>query len=706
MNSNSQVSMPFQYDPANHRNPVINVVLSNPQSVERNQTQRDLLYKIDPRLAELTSNGLLNGLLPCAAKYTLYEPDAYAQAVRSFNEEPIFRNALYLYHIIVAVEWNPSARYHQQIRNALKQASHFLYDATNGYAAIGLVVIGGPDLMPAADIQIMASNRLHPRAWVDALNQPAKFKPIRVGRGLWQKNESILSPWDSPEGYRALVHEWGHYAFGLADDYLEPIALTRQATGRLWNEQPAIPYSSDSATDLSIVAPKIALAVNTLMANDKISEFIEWPTIIRKLRESLSVIALDPRPLDGPNELPLPLPEFIDLAANGFPQGIAIEPSQGAEWYLPIAAALNYAQRNGAQQRADQSHWLYILKQFGNQQLPQQLIAQGKTGDVDRDNGFLLYGAAQDDAVLLISQVGGRVVVQRTTVQLPTAANQQQLVALPWQDVTPPDIDSSFFVDVIPRPIPILFTPGTPTMQADVYVQVETARKKPDQIQIYPAGYSSTDQATPLAWVSDQVGVTSIDRKVPNLDGHVLLRWTNPSTPWEGLFIVSYSQGGGPNTSGGGRLPITAGSADGNAMVFFRDNDPPLSKKPGSQPDEGVRIVTTTLTVGQQVLSNGAEARSYVFSLASNTDLSGFPATLVLYYDREATKRGGDLLIHRWDAANTKWVSLTTYAPLLPYVAIPLMPVAATAPALVQNSETAVERYRVFWTPTDTKLTG
>jgi hypothetical protein len=531
----------------------------------------------------------------------------------------------------------------------------------------------------------MASNRLHPRAWVDALNEPTKFKPIRVGRGLWQKNEGLLLPWDSPEGYRSLVHEWGHYAFGLADEYLRPFTLARTAADDLqWTRIPDA-LLEDSAYELRIVAPTIALSVNTLMASTQISEFIEWPTIRAKLRQAFTEIAIDPSPLDGPNRLPLPLPEYTDLSAIGYAREVA------DEYYLPIAAALDTAQGNGGQQRADQSHWLYLLKQFNGNPLPQQIIAQGKTGNRDRQHGFLLYGADDGDVVVLISQVGDTVQVQRTTVQLPIPDEQHQQS---WQDVTPPDIDDTFFVngaffiDVIPKPFS-----SAPSMQADIFVRVEKTGQKPDQIQIYPAGATSTEQ---LDWADGQVGVLSVERTVPHLDGHVLLRWVNPTTGKEGLFIASYSQGGGPDTSGGGRLPITAGSADGNAMVFFRENDPPLSVQPNKQADQGLRIVTTTVTVGQQHLPSGAEARSYVFSLASNGDLSPFPATLVLYYDRQATKRGGDLLIHRWHSG--AWIPLATYSPLLPYVAIPLIDIAETAPALMQNPP-AMERYRIFWTP-------
>lgn len=180
----------------------------------------------------------------------------------------------------------------------------------------------------------------------------------------------------------------------------------------------------------------------------------------------------------------------------------------------------------------------------------------------------------------------------------------------------------------------------------------------------------------------------------------MLLRWAD-----DAFFVASYSQGGGPNSTTGGRLPITAGSAEGNAMLFFVEPDnrqPRPSPAPDAPPDkdEQVRIVTTTLIGGAQRLPEGAEARSYIFSLASNVLLMDYTATLVLYYDRDVRERRGDLLIYRWDTQEQRWTLHVTYAPALPYVALPLQKGLGTAPALTgERGAPPVERYRIYWTP-------
>src|SRR3954451_14166108 len=99
-----------------------------------------------------------------------------------------------LFNVVVALEWTPSAAFLDELRHAFTAASHLLYDVTDGFMAIGQVVVGGPVLMPVADIQMFASNRLLPRSSVFGLLNPAEYRPIRLGRGLWDKNEHRAIP--------------------------------------------------------------------------------------------------------------------------------------------------------------------------------------------------------------------------------------------------------------------------------------------------------------------------------------------------------------------------------------------------------------------------------------------------------------------------------------------------------------------------------
>jgi len=77
-----------------------------------------------------------------------------------------------LFNMLVALEWSPSPATVEALKETFTEAAKLLMDVTDGYMSIGQVVIGGPELMPCADIQVFASNRLFPRSSVNGLNDP------------------------------------------------------------------------------------------------------------------------------------------------------------------------------------------------------------------------------------------------------------------------------------------------------------------------------------------------------------------------------------------------------------------------------------------------------------------------------------------------------------------------------------------------------
>lgn len=697
------LDLPFQFDAASHgeaaaRCKAVRLTYLHSPNAERTSTQQEAIVRADPAL--LDQPGALPGTFPFREKWLAYAPDEHARSLTAINGEPLFRSALYLFNVIVALEWQPSAATCQQIRVAMQRASDFLYDVTNGYMAFGQIVIGGPALLDGADIQVLASNRVHPRAWNNGLHEDRKFKGIRVGRGIWQKDLGLLSTWDAPEGYRALIHEWGHYALNINDGYLEDTTLVQRGRGRerRWQVSERAPKG---AAAVRAALPSVALPVDpSLMAATQISELPPWQTIFETLRANFHLLPADDpwdrRPMEGPLALPLPLPVFVELPATRYRPGVGINLEQAREARLDLAGPLARA-AGGSARRPDAAHWLYVLKPRGEDGMPGGLIAQGKVSAADQREGFHLLGAEAGDELLLISQVQDGLRVQRAAFAAPPPAplpGQRAPVQLDWSEATPPGLDRPFFVDVLPQALE-----GAARDPAAVVARVEAHGGKPDAVQIYPCG--SHGPLAPLA-LRDLDAATLITeaRPVPRLDGHVLLRWAG-----DAFFVASYSQGGGPNSTTGGRLPITAGSADGNAMLFFvtpENRRPSPAPAPDAPPDddERVRIVTTTLIGGPQRLPEGAEARSYVFSLASNVSLMDYSATLVLYYDRDARERRGDLLIYRWDAQEQRWVRHVTYAPALPYVALPLQKGLGTAPALTgESGALPVERYRIYWTP-------
>jgi hypothetical protein len=114
----------------------------------------------------------------------------------------------------------------------LQRASEFLYDWTNGQAALGQVyVYHDRQRWNTADIRVYATNRLRPFATLGGITQDAVSDPVSVTEpivytpgqirmgAVWNRfgdaNGTLGEDWP-----RALAHELGHYVFFLHDNYL------------------------------------------------------------------------------------------------------------------------------------------------------------------------------------------------------------------------------------------------------------------------------------------------------------------------------------------------------------------------------------------------------------------------------------------------------------------------------------------------------
>ncbi len=146
--------------------------------------------------------------------------------------------------------------------------------------------------------------------------------PIRLGRGLWQKNNRVSITWNEPEGYRVLVHEWAHYALELLDAYLETHSIASQNNALKLNS----PHQAQRV-DTQVVVPKICLPVDLIMdLMEGTSELVpkqdgehkqsEWEQIIAGMYEPrFPRIRSQPERIDG--SLPLQdLPFIVRLVTE------------------------------------------------------------------------------------------------------------------------------------------------------------------------------------------------------------------------------------------------------------------------------------------------------------------------------------------------------------------------------------------------------
>lgn len=574
--------------------------------------------------------------------------------------EQAFQSSIYLFNLIVALEWRPDEEYMRMLRSAFTRASDLLFDVTEGWMAFGQVVFGGPELMNCADIQIMASSRLLSRAWVAALHVDHKYMPIRIGRGLWNDNRRGTIAWEEPEGYRTLVHEWCHYALGLTDEYLQ----TRQVVqvGQLEDRLSLV----QAPRVTTVVMPSVGSFVDSIMSTSEgTSELVtgqwdtlaKWYPLVRPQGSRRQVLA-------GPRWLPAALPRFRG-------QGTLTQPPPASAVELPAWTELR-GQLAGlglpGELQLDRC-WVYVLRAAANGRDPDHVIAQGTLEAGSAEKRFALLGAQDGDAVVLIAERrDDRPIVLRAQVAggAPTG----------WSAAGPPSFPT---IDVVP------VTPESDGRKATISVRVR-GDAAPGRVLVFPLG---SDKPLPEA------GAISAPQEIPTLDGHVLARWGQAG---EQILVSSFSQGGGPiSTSPHPANPVTAGSADGGAMLFFNkgpDNDSTYEK---------IKVVAT-IAHGLGGTPAGWRERGYAYSLAGNEALPAeLNPTLVMYFDpisadEESALADGDLRICRWDGAT--WAPLPTYLPPgYRFAVTPLSGAGGGTLSAAQVDGPRVERYRVCWVP-------
>jgi hypothetical protein len=127
---------------------------------------------------------------------------------------------LVLFNLVVSLEWAASDAEIDEIGRAFRYASHYLFDVTDGQMAFGDVFIAdNAQFWEDADVQIMANNTTRPHAYIRGITDADTSHVIRLGRA-WNGRSGGQGPWDEPDGYRTIVHEFGHYALGLYDSYI------------------------------------------------------------------------------------------------------------------------------------------------------------------------------------------------------------------------------------------------------------------------------------------------------------------------------------------------------------------------------------------------------------------------------------------------------------------------------------------------------
>ncbi|MGD9101661.1 MAG: proprotein convertase P-domain-containing protein, partial [Anaerolineae bacterium] len=139
---------------------------------------------------------------------------------------------LALFDLNVSLEWDArqDTQFLSQLEYDLKRASEFLFDWSDGQAALGqLTLYHDREKWSSAHVRVYANNRLRPNAIMggfvsrvvtDPLTSTLTYAPGQLRMASTWNRHGDASGNLGQDWPRTLAHELGHYVFFLDDDYL------------------------------------------------------------------------------------------------------------------------------------------------------------------------------------------------------------------------------------------------------------------------------------------------------------------------------------------------------------------------------------------------------------------------------------------------------------------------------------------------------
>lgn len=131
---------------------------------------------------------------------------------------------LILLNLLVSIEWDATQEYLKDFDEAMRNASTYLWDLTDGQIAFGQVrIVDNRESWSSADIQVLARNTEYPHASIGGMATELQPENYQVQLGpFWSRQLTSRNGarWSELDGFRTIVHELGHYALGLYDEYV------------------------------------------------------------------------------------------------------------------------------------------------------------------------------------------------------------------------------------------------------------------------------------------------------------------------------------------------------------------------------------------------------------------------------------------------------------------------------------------------------
>jgi len=503
-------------------------------------------------------------------------------------------NKLLVFDLDISLEWDAQkdSDYLEQLEEDIKRASDILFDLSNGYMSFGNVKIyndGGNWTAPTTDVRIYATNDLRPNAnlggivtttisetvWIPDPNtgeRVAKIIPDAIRPGLI----NIGATWNrygNPDGTvgedwpRVLVHEFGHYALFLLDNYLGFESIEIET-----------PVGDQAGSGQILIATDCVGSAMTDAYREEYSEFLDegdwndecestlaeqttgrsdWETI-KTYYKPLADLVIEPNA--GPDKLP------INITSVTF-----ITNPESSEQTIETPLIYIEQTQGGLLPLQDGDAHAFLYKDTNGDGESNRIIPLGTP------NGPLIEarGAAKDDRFCLFDTAHqpartGCIVIGDSTTLSKTVRLQEVTISgeIDWR--------------------PQLKISPVNTTTLDIEVTQETDGGS-IQIQLFPSNWQTATSA--VSWSLDPVeegGDTHtkrITQELPILGGHIRI-WIedgclgeenviNPTIPYcEAVIPFAFSWGWDGNAVGFYADTFPGNASPGNAVGFYTSEFP------------------------------------------------------------------------------------------------------------------------------------
>ena len=547
-------------------------------------------------------------------------------------------NTLVLFNLLVSVEWDATDAYLQDVTLAVEEAADFLYDVTDGQMSFGQVVIyDGAEHWPDADVQISTKNVVHPHAYIGGLTDDETSHLIRVGRS-WDGNTANQGQWSQPNGYKTLVHEFGHYGLGLYDEYFGYRVVEGQLAGRrqAWCTGSENRISDTIATNASIMdyhytTTELADAGRwTVWCQETAQHQLnngeaDWQTLLRLFQdpteqERWHLVSPDDRagwgiPVPGPHVLPSALPFPVTTIHN---EGDDPEP------FSLYVCSDSVLYREGA--------WVTLSRASG------KAMDQGLTDGADGQ--LTILGARENDSLQVVSLDG----------TLSASARVGDVLSRGYLDLTPPVLDGAGLTRVTAGSEPYLrLWPTTSGGLLDGLLLVVTRTLPSDTLRYVLTG-------------PDDIGPSAaVPRDEVEGDHRVQVGFI-PTARAGYAGVMGRHDGQYVELNVDFRLQHTANVSETN--LYSNDGNLKLHLDAGSLPWSEVHFLIASPwgLPGPPPMGMAIVGEAYEITASDNVIGLLKPAILRLHYDAEASAAfaAESLTIYGWDFSASTWRPLSS----------------------------------------------